>query len=173
MLKNRKISLIIFIIFCMIILLSSCKKEEYVLVETAAMSASANELPEDYESYDIKSFKNGDYVLLEEIHSYNVDQLKIGDVVAYFDNDINMISYKRIVYMNRNEKNEIETLCLQGDLTAAHYGVFDPDDDTKVQTNYDLQCIGVVITFSRDDLRQLKGKVIKVKYTDTNPSDEW
>lgn len=173
MLKKIKINIIIILVALVLLLSSSCKKEEYILVENYTMSAYTSGLPEQYESYAIKSFAKGDYVVLEEIHSNNVDKLQVGDVVSFYDESINNINYSRIVYIERNDNNEIEALFLQGDSSASRNGVFDPNDNSKIQNNMYLLSAGLVISFrkSYNNLRQLKGKVIKVKYKELNSND--
>ena len=119
-------------------------------------------LPSEYDSYEIQGFTKGDLLYVSVINNKNINDLKKGDVVTFYDSTIEALNTHRIVYITYNEDNTVNSVSLQGDLSASLKSVYDPTDETKLDLNYQLQSSGDIATFSGDGLENLKGVVTGV-----------
>lgn len=116
-------------------------------------------LPSEYDSYEIQGFTKGDLLYVSVINNKNINDLKKGDVVTFYDSTIEALNTHRIVYITYNEDNTVNSVSLQGDKSASLRSVYDPTDETKLDLNYQLQSSGDIATFSGDGLGNLKGVV--------------
>ena len=136
----------------------------FLSVQSNSMTRSG-ELPKEYDNYQVGEFAVGDLLYAETVTSKkDFEKLKVGDVITFFDDDINNLNSHRIVYIAYNEDGSINSIAVQGDLTASIQGVFDPSDPEKAKLNYDLQNSGAIKTFTPDGLEAIKGKVTGVNH---------
>lgn len=133
----------------------------FLSVQSDSMTRSGT-LPSEYDSYEIQGFTKGDLLYVSVINNKNINDLKKGDVVTFYDSTIEALNTHRIVYITYNEDNTVNSVSLQGDKSASEWGVFDPTDDTKLDLNYQLQSRNDIATFSGDGLENLKGVVTGV-----------
>lgn len=138
----------------------------FLSVQSNSMTRSKSSvLPKEYDNYQVGEFAVGDLLYAETVTSKkDVEKLKVGDVITFFDDDINNLNSHRIVYITYNEDGSMNSISVQGDLTASIQGVFDPSDPEKTKLNYDLQSSGAIRTFSPDDFEAIKGKVTGVNH---------
>lgn len=133
----------------------------FLSVQSDSMTRQ-DELPEEYNNYKIQGFAKGDLLYVKVLNNKNINELKKGDVVTFYDSTIEALNTHRIVYITYNEDNTVNSVSLQGDKSASEWGVFDPTDDTKLDLNYQLQSRNDIATFSGDGLENLKGVVTGV-----------
>ena len=133
----------------------------FLSVQSDSMTRSGT-LPSEYDFYEIQGFAKGDLLYVSVINNKNINDLKKGDVVTFYDSTIEALNTHRIVYITYNEDNTVNSVSLQGDKSASEWGVFDPTDDTKLDLNYQLQSRNDIATFSGDGLENLKGVVTGV-----------
>lgn len=133
----------------------------FLSVQSDSMTRSGT-LPSEYDFYEIQGFAKGDLLYVSVINNKNINELKKGDVVTFYDSTIEALNTHRIVYITYNEDNTVNSVSLQGDKSASEWGVFDPTDDTKLDLNYQLQSRNDIATFSGDGLENLKGVVTGV-----------
>lgn len=133
----------------------------FLSVQSDSMTRSGT-LPSEYDSYEIQGFAKGDLLYVSVINNKNINELKKGDVVTFYDSTIEALNTHRIVYITYNEDNTVNSVSLQGDKSASEWGVYDPTDDTKLDLNYQLQSRNDIATFSGDGLENLKGVVTGV-----------
>ena len=138
----------------------------FLSVQSNSMTRSKSSvLPKEYDEYKIGEFAVGDLLYAETITKReDVEKLKVGDVITFYDDDINNLNSHRIVYIAYNADGSMNSISVQGDLTASIQGVFDPSDPEKTVLNYDLQNSGAIRTFSPDDFEAIKGKITGVNY---------
>ena len=164
-----KIKHLLVVLLAMIVFLVSCSSTEDYLVETNSQNANINNLPEEYQSYDIKQFAKGDYVSVKKLEEKDFYNLKVGDVLAFYDKTLsipNHINFHRIVYIVYTDEQVIQSISVQGDYSVEKNGKFDPADASKTTSNYYLQSSGDVQTFTVNNILDIiKGKVVKVKYS--------
>lgn len=136
----------------------------FLSVQSNSMTRSGD-LPKEYDNYKVGEFDVGDLLYADVIKSNkDFQSLKVGDVITFYDDDINNLNSHRIVYIAYNDDDSINSIAVQGDLTASIQGVFDPNDPAKAKLNYDLQNSGAIKTFSLDNFSTIKGKVTGVNY---------
>lgn len=133
----------------------------FLSVQSDSMTRSGT-LPSEYDSYEIQGFTKGDLLYVKVLNNKNINELKKGDVVTFYDSTIEALNTHRIVYITYNEDNTVNSVSLQGDLSASLKSVYDPTDETKLDLNYQLQSSGDIATFSGDGLENLKGVVTGV-----------
>lgn len=133
----------------------------FLSVQSDSMTRQ-DELPEEYNNYKIQGFAKGDLLYVKVLNNKNINELKKGDVVTFYDSTIEALNTHRIVYITYNEDNTVNSVSLQGDLSASLKSVYDPTDETKLELNYQLQSSGDIATFSGDGLENLKGVVTGV-----------
>lgn len=133
----------------------------FLSVQSDSMTRSGT-LPSEYDSYEIQGFAKGDLLYVKVLNNKNINELKKGDVVTFYDSTIEALNTHRIVYITYNEDNTVNSVSLQGDLSASLKSVYDPTDETKLDLNYQLQSSGDIATFSGDGLENLKGVVTGV-----------
>ncbi len=133
----------------------------FLSVQSDSMTRQ-DELPEEYNNYKIQGFAKGDLLYVKVLNNKNINELKKGDVVTFYDSTIEALNTHRIVYITYNEDNTVNSVSLQGDLSASLKSVYDPTDETKLDLNYQLQSSGDIATFSGDGLENLKGVVTGV-----------
>ena len=138
----------------------------FLSVQTDSMTVSTNgKLPDEYDDYAIGSFAPGDLLYAKVINSEeDFRKLKVGDVITFYDSDLQALNSHRIVYIAYNDDGTMNSLAVQGDLTASIQGVFDPDDATKTSLNYDLVSRKAVQTFTPEGYESVKGVVTGVSY---------
>ena len=135
----------------------------FLSVQSDSMKTSGG-LPEEYNDYEIKSFEKGDLLNVNVFDVNKVNDLKVGDVITFYDNNLKALNSHRIVYVNRDSNNNIITICLQGDLSVSLKGVYDPSDDKNINHNYQIEQSGDIATFTSSNFSDIKGVVTSVTY---------
>ena len=138
----------------------------FLSVQSNSMTRSdSGVLPDEYNDYKVGAFAKGDLLFAKVINSESdFKNLKVGDVVTFYDEDILNLNSHRIVYIAYNTDGSMNSISVQGDLTASIQGVFDPSDSSKTSLNYDLQNSGEVKVFTPADYSSIKGVVTGVSY---------
>ena len=138
----------------------------FLSVQSNSMTRStASVLPKEYDTYKIGSFAQGDLLFAKVVSNENdVKKLNVGDVITFFDDDINNLNSHRIVYIVYNEDGSMNSIAVQGDFSASILGVFDPSDPSKASLNYELQNRGDVRVFTPADYDAIKGVITGVSY---------
>lgn len=138
----------------------------FLSVQSTSMSieqdtyGSTNKLPEQYENYKIKSFNKGDLLQVTMLSNKAKQKLKVGDVITYWDDDINDYNTHRIVYMSYDEEGKIKSFCTQGDNSVLVKGVvFDPTSEDSATMNALLPDID---TFNQENLDIVKAITYRV-----------
>lgn len=156
----------------------------YLRVLTNSMHVDeGKKLPEKYNDYKIKQFNctefetvegkdkityKGDVVNVKMIgKKYIHKNLKVGDVITYWDDDVTVDNVKgaynthRIVILEKDSNNNITKLVTMGDRYVSLFGL---PEDIEASTYYDLEHNGNIKTFSEDNLSFIKAKVTSVNY---------
>lgn len=136
----------------------------FLSVQSNSMSADSSSLPEQYSEYKVGQFEKGDLLYVKVITSKDANSLKVGDVITFYDKDINNLNSHRIVYMTYKEDGSVNTFSLQGDYSVSQSGLYDPLDSSKTANNYALQANGSIKTFSADGMDDVKGIITGVKF---------
>lgn len=141
----------------------------FLSVQSGSMTKNGNMLTDDYDTYEIGQFDKGDLLYVDVVNESNINNLKIGDVVTFFDSTINNLNTHRIVliYYSDDAKTIVNSIVTQGDKIASEFGVFvDPEIATEeqIKINYQLQSMTDAATGSSAvqtivDLSLIKGKV--------------
>ena len=101
----------------------------FLSVQTDSMDAGVDALPDYYKDYKIKPFKSGDLVVCNILNDSKRQSLQVGDVITFQDSTIFkgevVFNTHRIVYMDRDENNNITRLVTEGDKQASYYGTVD------------------------------------------------
>ena len=129
----------------------------FLSVQTNSMTRSSNSLDELYKDYEIGDFAQGDLLLAKVVNEKNVNDLQVGDVVTFFDTELNHLNTHRIVIVDKDENGNITRLVLQGDKIASELGVYNPSD-SNTSLQYQIQQHCQFIT----DFTLIKGKVTGV-----------
>ena len=119
-------------------------------------------LPEQYDEYEIGEFEKGDLLLVKVVNSKNIDELELGDVITYFDKDLNNLNSHRIVNINKDTSGKLISFSIQGDFSASLKGIYDPSDPSKALFNMTLEEQGDVFTFNSTNFDLIKGVVTGV-----------
>lgn len=138
----------------------------FLSVQSNSMQKNGNNLTSDYDSYEIGHFSKGDLLLVKTVSSKNLNELKEGDVITFFDTYINNLNSHRIVYIGRNADGEISSIAVQGDRSASELGVYgktgNPAFDTMLEQKQTGQDEPYVIYLSGNGLENIKGVVTGV-----------
>ena len=129
----------------------------FLSVQTNSMTRSGDSLDELYKDYEIGGFAQGDLLLANVVNEKNVNDLQVGDVVTFFDTNLNHLNTHRIVILDRDEDGNISRVVLQGDKIASEMGVYNPTSgDPAHQYQIQQHCQFI------SDLTLIKGKVTDV-----------
>jgi len=135
----------------------------FLSVQSNSMSADSKSLPDKYKDYSVGQFEKGDLLYAKVFSAKDVNSLKVGDVITFYDNEIKNLNSHRIVYMTY-DGDDVKSFSLQGDLSVSESGVYDPTDSSKTTTNYYLQSSGAIKTFSVENLSDIKGIITGVSH---------
>jgi signal peptidase len=140
----------------------------FLSVQTNSMVRNENgsyydEVEEAYADYAIEQFAKGDLVHAKVIKEKNFNNLQVGDVITFYDENLKALNTHRIVYIDRDADNNIKLIAVQGDKVASELGIYDPTDDSKFSLNQALQDNGHVTELSGEEFEYVKGIVYKVK----------
>ena len=130
----------------------------FLAVQTDSMTRDGDKLDELYADYEIGEFARGDLLYANVVNEKNINDLKVGDVVTFFDSSINALNTHRIIIVDI-EDGKVTRVVLQGDLAASLSGVYDPTDPNKAQQNQYLISSGNVQFIGGENLSLIKGKV--------------
>lgn len=130
----------------------------FLAVQTDSMTRDGDRLDELYADFEIREFSRGDLLYANVVNEKNINDLKVGDVVTFFDSSINALNTHRIVIVDI-EDGKVTRVVLQGDLSASLSGVYDPTDQNKAQQNQYLISSGNVQFIGGENLSLIKGKV--------------
>jgi signal peptidase len=130
----------------------------FLAVQTDSMTRDGDRLDELYADYEIGEFSRGDLLYANVVNEKNINDLKVGDVVTFFDSSINALNTHRIIIVDI-EDGKVTRVVLQGDLAASLSGVYDPTDSNKAQQNQYLISSGNVQFIGGENLSLIKGKV--------------
>ena len=138
----------------------------FLSVQSNSMTRTGTlELPDEYKNYKIGEFDKGDLLYASVVtKDEDIRKLKVGDVITFYDSTIENLNSHRIVYIAYNADGSMNSITVQGDLTATMYGVFDPTDPSKAQNNMYLQNIDAVQTFTPEGFSAVKGVITGVSY---------
>ena len=136
----------------------------YLSVQSNSMSADLESLPDEYKDYSVGQFDKGDMIYVDVFKAKDINKLKVGDIVTFFDENLNALNSHRIVYMTYDADGNVKSFSLQGDYSASIFGVYNPTDSTRTSINYDLQSRGDIKTFTVDNVEFVKGKVTGVSF---------
>lgn len=136
----------------------------FLSVQSDSMTRTKNnsKLPSSYDEYSVQEFRKGDLLLVKVVNSKNINNLKVGDVITFYDLSINNLNSHRIVNLEKNTLGDVIQIDVQGDFSASTKGVYDINDESKAELNYLLQNTGDVQTFSGTSLENIKGVVTGV-----------
>ena len=130
----------------------------FLAVQTDSMTRDGDRLDELYADFEIGEFARGDLLYANVVNEKNINDLKVGDVVTFFDSSINALNTHRIIIVDI-EDGKVTRVVLQGDLAASLSGVYDPTDPDKAQQNQYLISSGNVQFIGGENLSLIKGKV--------------
>ena len=133
----------------------------FLAVQTDSMTRDGNRLDELYADFEVGEFARGDLLYANVVNEKNINDLKVGDVVTFFDSSINALNTHRIIIVDK-EDGKVTRLVLQGDLSASLSGIYDPTDLDKAQQNQYLISSGNVQFIGGENLSLVKGKVTGV-----------
>ena len=136
----------------------------YLSVQSDSMSKKGD-LPSQYNDYDVKSFSSGDLLKVKMLNDKQKKELKVGDVITFWDTKLEEFNTHRIVYMSKDANGNMTSISLQGDFSVSVKGtVFDPTDSEHADVMLGLEQSGDIQTFSVDNMDNIKAKVTKVNY---------
>ena len=84
------------------------------------------------------SFEKGDLLFVEIFSEDDFNELEVGMIVVFYDNNIRNLQSHRIVYIEKDDTGKIESIAVQGDYSVDLMGVYDPDDPSKNLLNEEL-----------------------------------
>lgn len=142
----------------------------FLSVQTDSMDAGVDALPDYYKDFKIKPFKSGDLVVCNILNDSKRQSLQVGDVITFQDSTIFkgevVFNTHRIVYIDRDENNNITRLITEGDKQASYYGTVDADwieAHTAAEfMNYEEQ--GYIQIFGTTNLGTIYAKATDVWY---------
>lgn len=134
----------------------------FLSVQSNSMSDTGS-LPTEYNDYKIKSFNKGDLLNVNVFDINKVNELNVGDVVTYYDRNLNALNSHRIVYLTRDESNNVMSFSTEGDYIVCTLGLYDPSNADKGNLNMQLQNRGDIATFNSSNFSDIKGVVTSVK----------
>jgi len=157
----------------------------YLVVLTDSMDAKKEALPDYYNDYKIKQFKSyqkatetskaysGDLLNVQMISKSDINKLKVGDVITYWDIDIEVsdgskgaFNTHRITYIHKNENGKTDLIYTIGDRDVAIYGLKTPEeiDAMSASERYDYEESKFLDIFGEANFSSIKAKVTSVNY---------
>lgn len=134
----------------------------FLAVKTESMerdTGSGSGVPSYYDDYSIGEIKKNDLVYEKVLNSKSINNLKVGDVITFFDPSIKALNTHRIVIIDKTDGVVTRIVC-QGDYSVSLFGVYDPVNGTP-STNQSLIDRGDIQIIS--DMSNVKGIVTGVK----------
>lgn len=134
----------------------------FLAVKTESMerdTGSGSGVPSYYDDYSIGEIKKNDLVYEKVLNSKSINNLKVGDVITFFDPSIKALNTHRIVIIDKTDGVVSRIVC-QGDYSVSLFGVYDPVNGTP-STNQSLIDRGDIQIIS--DMSNVKGIVTGVK----------
>ncbi len=142
----------------------------FLSVQTDSMDAGVDALPDYYKDYKIKPFKSGDLVVCNILNDSKRQSLQVGDVITFQDSTILkgevVFNTHRIVYIDRDENNNITRLVTEGDKQASYYGCVNAEW-IETHTNAEFMSYeeqGHIQIFGATNLNTIYGKATDVWY---------
>lgn len=125
------------------------------------LSVVSNSMDGDKED----SFQVGDLLIVKTFKEKDFDELEIGDVVTFFDQDVNNgkggLNSHRIVHILKDENGKYLSVAVQGDKSVKDRNyTFNPADTEHDYINGELVSSGEVDYLQADDIL---GVMVKVK----------
>lgn len=124
----------------------------FLSVQTDSMERS-DELDdlEEWSEYKIKDINKGDLVYVTKFTKSDCRSLKVGDVITFYDDELESLNTHRIVYINEN----YDSVITQGDKSAEvrAYRKDDPFSSENAQYNAQLEQEGAVETVNVSEIR--------------------
>ena len=133
----------------------------FLSVQSNSMKRSGT-MPEKYNEYEISEFEKGDLLLVKVFKEKDVNNLKVGDIITFYDQQLNALNSHRIVYMTKDSSNNVMSISVQGDFSVSMKGLYDPSDSSKGALNMSLQSSGDITTFDGSNYSLIKGVVTGV-----------
>lgn len=113
------------------------------------LSVQSNSMDGDLDD----SFKTGDLLLVNVFNKKDYNKLEVGQVVTFYDSNLEALNSHRIVYISRDTEGNIVSLAVQGDVSVKNFGTYDPTDDSKTQNNQFLLNRGDIANLSASDIK--------------------
>lgn len=118
--------------------------------------------PSEFDDFEIQDFAKGDLLNVKVINSKNINTLKMGDVITFYDENLEALNSHRIVYLSLNADNTINSISVQGDLSVTTKGLYDRSENGDSALNASLIGSGDIQTFTVDSFDDIKGVVTSV-----------
>lgn len=131
----------------------------FLAVKTESMERE-NEMPTEYNDYSIGEIKKNDLVYEKVLNSKSINNLKVGDVITFFDPSIKALNTHRIIIIDKTDGVVTRIVC-QGDYSVSVIAKYDPTDASKAAVNQTLIDRGDIQIIS--DMSNVKGIVTGVK----------
>lgn len=128
----------------------------------------SDELQAEYDSYTIGEFAKGDLLNVDVFNVNDFDNLKVGDVITFYDESLKALNSHRIVYLIK-ENGHTETLTVQGDYSVWIYGRYQGSENPALSS--ELIGRGDVKTFTSSNADLIKGVATSVNYGGGNVLD--
>ena len=111
------------------------------------------------------SFQVGDLLIVKTFKEKNFDELEVGDVVTFYDQDANNgqggLNSHRIVFISNDQNGNRNAVVVQGDLSVkVRNYTYNPLDESRVKVNGEMVSSGEVDYLSADDIL---GVMVSVK----------
>lgn len=157
----------------------------YLRVLTNSMHVDEGKtLPEAYSNYKIKQFNctetkeeegktkilyKGDVVNVSMLGKKGYNKLKVGDVITYWDDDIEIDNTKggfnthRVTYIHKGDDGKVDVIYTIGDRDVSLYGLKDVDS-MSASERYDYENEHYVHVFGESNFSTIKAKVTSVNY---------
>ena len=129
----------------------------------------SDELQAEYDSYAIGEFAKGDLLNVDVFNVNDFDNLKVGDVITFYDESIKALNSHRVVYLIKDSEDHTEILAVQGDYSVWIYGRYQGSANPSLSN--DLLGRGDVKTFSAGNANLIKGVATSVNYGGGNVLD--
>lgn len=129
----------------------------------------SDSLQNEYDSYSIGEFGKGDLLNVNVFNTNNFDDLKVGDVITFYDESIKALNSHRVVYLTKNSEGHTETLTVQGDYSVWIYGRYQGSETPQLSS--ELLGRGDAKTFSTGNASDIKGVATSVTYGAGNVLD--
>lgn len=113
-----------------------------------------------YDDFAIQQFGYNDLLNVDVFKESDWNEIKIGDVLAFYDSQLQALNTHRVVYMTFNADGTIFSISLEGDRIASENCIYDPVHNPS-GSNAILQHVSVI---SYDHWSSVKGKVTSVNY---------